>query len=212
MRDVFIGVPTKEEIILYLQQKSYSLLNMLDLRSNILRIDIKENEELYKNFFQGTILEAKCSALKEKTNRPIKFFYERKKPVLSTEVKNVECVDIAKISNRTLRKLTLKNTQKNTGYRYVKLQYKNKRAFFSKYLAKQENKTHRLCCITWISEHVSEPHPHNMLGVKSILKSLNIKPVKEIKIRKKTKINVEAKVIFSNFDADPEFKYTTSRY
>lgn len=213
MRDIFIGVPTKEEIILYLKQRSYSLLNMQDLRSDILRREANENKDLYKNFFQESFVDTKRGALKEKTNRPVMFFYEGKRPTLSAAVTQlVECVDIAKVSNRTLRKITQKNTQKNTGYRYVKLQYKNKKAFFGKYSAKRENKVARHCSVTWASGHALEMSPHNKLEIKPILKIKNTKPMKEIKIRKKIKISVEAKVTFLNFDTDSEFKYTISRY
>lgn len=212
MRDIFIGLPTKEEIILYLKQRSYSLLNMHDLRSDILHRETNEGKSLYKNFFQEGFLETKRSALKEKTNRPIKFFYEGKTPKLSSALpKLVECVDIANISNRTLKKITYKNTQKNTGYKYVKLQYKNKKAFFGRCLEKSENKTYRQRSITWASEHVLDTPPHNILEIRSILKSQNI-PMKEIKIRKKIKISVETKVTFLNFDTDSEFKYTINRY
>lgn len=213
MRDIFIGVPTKEEIVLYLRQRSYSLLNMYDLRSDILRRETNENEDLCRNFFQENFLVTKRSALKEKTNTPIKFFYEGKKKTLNAAVTQlVECVDIAKISNRTLKKITQKNTQKNTGYRYVKLQYKNKRAFFGKCLEKHDNKASRQCSVTWASENVLEMTPHNKLGIRSIIKSQSIKPMKEIKIRKKIKISVETKVTFVGFDTDSEFKYTISRY
>lgn len=208
MKETFIGAPTKEEIEIYLKQKQYSLLNMTDLRSEILLASPGRDRKLYKNFFEDTFCESKNGMLQEKTNKPMKFFYEAESLKHKIEKSGLGVSERARVGNKALKKLTIRNTQKNTGYRYVKLYYKSRKLEFGgpEIYSKQDS-TH-FSRVKWSGDLSFKPH--NTEEIKSILKSRSL-AMEKPKARKKTRVVVETRVIISNFGAETDFKYSINK-
>ena len=208
MRETFIGDPTKEEIDIYLMQKDYSLVNMTELRSDIMSINSDKSKELCKNFFQDTFPEEKDGLLQDKTNKPLRFFYEGKDLKRKMEKSILKHPRKGKFDTKALKKLTTKNTQKNSGYKYVKLQYRVKKIYFDSKEKERSMGSLRTGRIKWSLEKPCEPH--NTDKVKPILKASK-KAMNEIKHKKKVKVVVETKTILSNFGMEADFQYSVNK-
>lgn len=209
MRDIYIGTPTKDEIYLYLRQKEHSLLNFSKLRSEILsHRAVPTTSRPDANFFQEIFPETKGDMLREKTNQPLKFFYEGKCAAQDVPRSSTKCAEPMKINIKALRKSTHKNTQRNTGYKCVKLHYKTKQVAFGEPMQKKKGDSGRKTTVRWSPSYLLEPH--NVDGAKSILKS-DAGSSQETSVRKKVRVVVETKVFVPHFEFETDFKYRINK-
>ena len=211
MKEVFIGTPTKQEIDMYLGGKDYSLPRMSELREEILSAGNKGDTCGSEHFFREIFPDTKTGgALQEKTNRFLKFTYI-KRPTKCAAQRPVPDTGATKLGTRALKRLTYRNTQKNTGYKNVKLYYRSrKRVFFGGFAENSREMDVRECKIRW--DQASLIAPQSIDKVTPILKceTTRFGGCDEV-CRKKTHIFIETVSRIPDFLGEADFQYKVNK-
>ncbi|KAG5860499.1 hypothetical protein KMI_01g01360 [Encephalitozoon hellem] len=198
MDEIFIGRPSKREIEMYLLNKEYSLLNNIKLRKDILssRKTFSRNKVELKPEFIG-----ERRSCENDLGDAVNGTNERRKASIGYRIRSGRVVLTEKDSNSKakkkkdmkVKKITERNTIRNSGYRYITLVFDGNNES-----PKPVDKRHRRRVRFSDSVHLSV---HNSGEPSSILLP-ETKPRKLPKIQRKERVFVESLALSTEVESE----------